>query len=173
MHFATHIKMTHLISYYNSQIKEMITGLHKLGNLRYVTIVSFLGAREHDAKDLAELFYDVDEDLDIEERRINLDATENFEFDPIISIHRHQVSYGEKQIRAFGDHFNIIKRRKVTKFEPTAWSLVQELQFLAAAFGRSLSKFAMNDSGRYQNEGLHDLEAQVGYVEGSGSLVEV
>jgi hypothetical protein len=108
-----------------------------------------------------------------DEEVINLDDINELEIKPIISIYLRQSSYRRAQPRFVGNHFMVEEPKTIFKFEPTLQTMVKDLICLSASFGRTMTEFAAAEGERYQYEGPHDVETEVGWTSGPESLVKV
>jgi hypothetical protein len=63
--------------------------------------------------------------------------------------------------------------KTIVKFEPTLQTMVKDLTCLSTSFDRTMTEPAAAEGVRYQYEGPHDVETEVGWTPGPESLVKV
>jgi hypothetical protein len=173
MHFTPASKTPYQQPMFKLKCEQIITGLRKMPDLAYVTVQRFDSPKKYRAEDLANIIYKIAKEQDIDEGVINLDDIKELKFKPIISVHLRQSSYRRAQPCCVGNHFMVEEPKTIVKFEPTLQTMIKDLICLSASFGRTMTEFAAAESVRYQYEGPHDVETEVGWTSGPESLVKV
>jgi hypothetical protein len=142
-------------------------------HLAYFTVLKFDSPKRYRPEDLANIIYKIAEEQYIDEEVINLDDIKELEFKPIISVHLRQSSYRRAQPRFVGNHFMVEEPKTIVKFEPILQTMVKDLICLSVSFGMTMAGLAAAEGIRYQYEGPHNVETEVGWTSGPESLVKV